>query len=171
MTLLIGAVGWSLFAVGALVHLAHHRRFRDLVSLHFRYPGQVAAAIVIVEITIAILIPLAFAADLSILLTAASVAATLLGTAFAIWVARLLLGGSEMPCACSYSAEPASKLSLARSLATLPVLAFAFADHSGAAADTATITAAAALGIAIFTLPDALQWSTDSARLRQELST
>ena len=35
MTLLVGAVGWSLFAFGALVHIWHYDRFGDLVSLHF----------------------------------------------------------------------------------------------------------------------------------------
>ena len=170
MTLLVGAVGWSLFAFGALVHIWHYDRFGDLVSLHFHRSRPLALGVVGAEALLALVIPVAFATGLSALLMAACVLAAALGAGFAAWVGRLVLSGSQLPCACSYSAEPASPWSLARSLATLLVLAFAFAPHSGAATDTATIAVGAALGVALFVVPDALAWPAASRRLREELA-
>lgn len=170
MILLLGAVGWSLFAFGALVHIWHHRRFRDLVSLHFRHSEQLALAVVVAEALLALVIPVAFGLGVDSLLLAACGLAAVLGGGFSIWVGRLVLSGSQLPCACSFSAEPASGWSFLRSLGTLLVLGFVFADHSGAATDLATIAAGTAIGSALFTLPDALAWPATSVALRKELS-
>jgi hypothetical protein len=169
MTLLVGATGWSLFAFAALVHLVHYRRFQNLVSLHLRHSRSVTLGVVLAEAILAIVIPIAYGLGLTALLVAACLLAALLGGGFALWVGRLVLSGSQLTCACSYSAEPAAPASLARSLGTLAVLAFAFADHSGVATDLATIAVGAAVGVACFTLPDALTWPASSRELRQEL--
>ena len=169
MTLLVGATGWSLFAFAALVHIVHHRRFQNLVSLHIHHSRSVARGVILAETILAVVIPVAYGLGLTALLGAACILAALLGGGFALWVGRLVLSGSQLPCACSYSAEPASPASLARSLGTLAVVAFAFADHSGAATDLATIAVGAALGVACFTLPDALSWPASSRELHREL--
>jgi hypothetical protein len=170
MILLLGAIGWSLFAFGAIVHVMHFGRFKELMSLHFRHAASIALGVILLEATLAAAIPVAFAAGQTAVLTVACMLAGVLGAAFAAWVGRLLVTGSHLPCACSFSAEPASIWSLFRSLATLLVIAFAFADHAGAATNLATILAGGALGIAVFTLPDALAWPASSQRLREELA-
>ena len=170
MTLLVGSVGWSLFAFGALTHIVHHRRFLNLISLHLRHARPVAFGVVLAESALAIIIPVAWATDMTALLAAACIAAALLGAAFAVWVGRLVLSGSQLPCACSYSSAPASPASLARSLGTLLVLAFAFAEHAGAATNLATVAVGAATGVAIFALPDAIAWPSASRELHQELT-
>ena len=171
MTLLLGAVGWSMFAFGAAFHIWHYGRFEDLISLHFRRARALSRGLVLAEALLAVVIPIAFGFGLSNLLLAASLLAALLGAGFTIWVGRLLATRSPLPCACSYSPQPASMWSLLRSAGTLLVLAFPLADYAGSTENLATIAVGAAIGLALFVLPDTLAWPAAARQMREELAT
>lgn len=166
MMLLIGAVGWGLLAVGALTHVWHHKRLRVLLGLHFDREVPIAAALTGIEVALGLLIAVALFVDVSAIDTLA-IAAALLGAIFTMWILRLLISRSELPCACSFSATPTSPWSLVRSLGVVLVAALALTD--AATVDSpilvATLAVGAALAAALFVLPDALEWPAASRAL------
>ena len=165
---LLGSIGWGLLACGAITHVWHHGRLRELVAMHLDHERPVALAITAAELLLAIAIPLLAIAE-SELLQAAALAATLLAVGFFVWIARLLATGSDLPCACSFSAAPTSIWSLLRAacvgLVVLLVLnagtneAFTRVDH------LATFVVGWAIAAAIFVLPEALGWPESSRAL------
>lgn len=159
--LLVGAVGWGLLAFGATTHVWHHRRLRTLLAMHLDREAVPAFALTVVEVALTIALPVAVIVD-GLEAIPLAVGATLLGSGFCLWIARLLLTKSELPCACSFSDAPTTVWSLARAAATLTVLALALATHENIADTIATFAVGLAVASGIFVLPDAIAWPTAS---------
>lgn len=159
MIVVLGAIGWGLIAVGALTHLWHHDRLRDLLGRHLDADRASAATLVFVEAVLTVVIAMGVIVDASWLAIVALAGAGL-GVGFVAWIARLLITGSELPCACSFSSAPTSRWSLARAIAVMAVGALAFADVGALA--TVDRFAALVVGLgaaaAIYVLPEALGW-------------
>lgn len=169
MTELLGAVGWGLLASGAASHVFHHARFRELLALHLDRERLPAAAIVVLELFFVITIPAALLTESAWLRTVA-LAASALGLGFVIWIVRLLLQGSTLPCACSFSAAPTSRWSLLRAVSVLLVASYALGDSASVdAATVATLLVGLAIAAAIFVLPEALGWPPASRALMQRV--
>ena len=141
--ILVAAVGWGLIATGALSHVWHHRRLRALLGRHFEADRPMAFALTVVEVALAVGIPLALLTG-SGLLSAFSVAGGGLALGFAVWVGRLLSSGSDLPCACSFSEAPPNRWSLLRAIAVGTVVLFVVADGTGET--TAMLVATLAVG-------------------------
>lgn len=168
MTLLLGSIGWGLIATGTLTHLWHHDRLRELLAMHVDADRPAAAALVTVEAALAIALPVGVFADAS-WLPVVAIAAAALGFGFTVWIARLLMTGSELPCACSFSQGPTSRWSLVR--AALIMTAVALVAAPGTELSSSDIVASLAVGLAIagavFVVPEALSWP---APLRAQLA-
>lgn len=160
---LFGAVGWGLLACGAASHLVHHARFRELLALHLDRERVPALMLALCEVSLVVAIPIALFAN-SRWLTLLAAGAALLGLGFVAWIARLLVKGSTLPCACSFSQAPTSGWSLARASGVLLVAGYLFSSTSGGtpAADStlqvATLFVGLAIASALFVLPEALGW-------------
>lgn len=163
MILLLGSIGWGLFAAGAVTHLVHFSRLRELLALHFPAAEKLAPVLVAVEFAIAVALPLAFSLGWQTILVVFAIIAGVFALGFTVWVGQLLLQDSELPCACSFSSAPTSNWSLLRSAGCLLAVVLPIASWSGAAEVTATLMTGAALALALFVLPDALAWP-DHAR-------
>jgi hypothetical protein len=159
MTVVLGSIGWGLIAVGALTHTWHHDRLRDLLGRHLDADRAAAAILVFVEVLLTLSIAVGVIIDPSWLPTVA-VAGGVLGLGFVAWISRLLLTGSELPCACSFSSAPTSAWSLARAVAVLAVSVLAIADAGSLAVAERIGALAVGLGAAaaIYVLPEALGW-------------
>lgn len=171
MTELLAAVGWGLLAFGAVTHVWHHRRLRELLAMHLDRERIPALALTTTEVALALAIPVALLAEHGVLQWLAAFA-VLLAAGFVAWVARLLLAGSQLPCACSFSAAPSSMWSLGRSAATLLVGLYLLVDGATPASDEtavgtriATLLVGWAVAGAVFVLPDALAWPEASRAL------
>ncbi len=159
MTVLLGSIGWGLIAVGAVTHLWHHDRLRDLLGRHLDADRAGAAALVSAEVLLTVAIAVGVIIDASWLLVVALAGAGL-GFGFIAWIARLLVTGSELPCACSFSSAPTSLWSLARAIVVITVALLAFADVGALTAPERVAALAVGLGAAaaIYVLPEALGW-------------
>ena len=166
MIALLAAVGWGLLAFGAVTHVWHHKRLRELLARHIDRPVVPAAVLTTVEAGLSVVIPIAFIADAGVL-PLLGVAATVLATGFVFWIARLLASGSDLPCACSFSESPTSGWSLARASIVCLVALFAIVspnDLTNVEA-IATLVAGWAVAAAVFVLPEALSWPDASRAL------
>lgn len=162
--LLLGSVGWGLLAIGAITHIWHHRRLRELLGLHLNHEAVPAAILTGAEVALAILLPVAVIFDAVPRLPVVAVAAAI-AVGFCLWIARLLATRSDLPCACSFSSAPTSVWSLARAGAALSVIALGFAQPASTGLTIATFAVGMAAAGAIFVLPDALAWPTASRAL------
>lgn len=158
MSLLLGALGWGLITIGAVTHVWHHTRLRELLGQHLDADRPAALALVGTEAALALALPVALLTDASWLPIAAALAAVV-GLGFTAWIARLLLTGSELPCACSFSQGPTSRWSLVRAALLLSSVALAFVDGGTSTTDiVAALVTGLAVAAAVFVLPEALSW-------------
>jgi len=165
MIALIGSVGWGLLACGAVTHVWHRDRLRELLALHLDHERLPAAGLTTLEVILAAAIPASWLAGIDVLV-ALAVLALALATVFVLWIGRLLLSGSTLPCACSFSAAPTSWWSFARAVAVMLVGLFAIAPPAdGIAIGLGTLTVGWALAAAGFVLPEALSWPESSRAL------
>ena len=157
MTLLVGAIGWGLLVVGGVTHAWHFDRLRLLLARHLDHELPAAVALVATELVIAAVLALAVITATPLVVPVAIVA-LLLGVGFAGWIARLLLTGSTLPCACSFSEAPTTVWSLVRAAAICLVglCALALPETVG----DRLVGLAVGLGVAatLFVLPEALSW-------------
>lgn len=158
MTTLIGAVGWGLISVGALTHLWHHERLRELLAMHVSNARAAAAGLVAVEAVLATALAIGVIAEGG-WLPLTSLVGGGVGLAFTAWIARLLVTRSSLPCACSFSAAPTSGWSLLRAVAVMTTATLAFVDDGMATAErVAALIAGLALAAALYVLPESLAW-------------
>lgn len=165
---LVGSIGWGLLVCGSITHVWHQARLRKLLAMHLdndRLPAMVLTA---VEVVLSIAVAVGFLSQHSSLRWFA-IAAALVAFGFMVWIARLLMTGSDLPCACSFSEAPTSVWSLARAMCVGLVGLFALL---GTSTDTGTLTeriATLAVGwavaSAIFVLPEAISWPPASKAL------
>ena len=169
MTELLGSIGWGLLACASITHIWHQRRLQTLLASHFDRERIPALALTMVELVLSVALPIAVLTDhraLPILALAAAV----LAAGFMAWIARLLVTGSELPCACSFSAAPTSIWSLGRSVC-VGFVAFFLLTTAGDVADTgvgehlAILAVGWAVAAAIFVIPEAVTWPTPSKAL------
>lgn len=158
MTLLLGSIGWGLFVAGGLTHLVHQDRLRDLLAAHVSRPAGPAYALTALLCAIAVAVPVAVLVGVSWAPTAIAVAGAAIGLGFTAWIARLLLSGSKLPCACSFSSGPTSVWSLVRAASTLLIVFLAFASNVDRADAVATLVTGLSAGVALFVLPEAVTW-------------
>jgi len=158
MSLLLSSIGWGLFAAGAITHAVHATRLSELLGLHFARAATLAPALIAVEAVIAIGLPIAFFAGATLLVAIVSAIAFVVAAAFTVWVTRLLITDSELPCACSFSSAPTTSWSVLRSAGCLLAALFPLANSVSVSQDIATLLTGAAIALAVFVLPDALSW-------------
>lgn len=156
--LLLGAIGWGLFAVGAITHLFDLDRLRELLTVHVRQPRPLALLLVGGEALIALGLLVGLVLANRFVLVIFGIAAGLVGVAFTAWVGRLLATGSDLPCACSFSAAPTSWWSLLRAAGVITSVALVGATADGGAELVAALVTGAAVAVALYVLPDALAW-------------
>jgi len=167
---LLGSVGWGLLACGAVTHVWHHARLRSLLGRHFDHERLPALALAVVEVALVVGIVVAVRLD-STLLRVLALSATLLALVFMAWIARLLVTGSDLPCACSFSDAPTTWWSFGRSVCVGLVACFLLVDHQTYVAEVtasetvATLLVGWAVGAAIFVLPEAISWPQASRAL------
>jgi len=158
MILLLSSIGWGLFAAGAITHAVHATRLSELLGLHFAGARRLAPVLIAVEALIAITLPIAYFADLGVLLALAAAVAFVVAAAFTAWVTRLLLTDSQLPCACSFSSAPTSQWSVIRSAGCLFAALFPLATSASTGIGIATLLTGGAVAVAVFVLPDAMSW-------------
>jgi len=167
MMSLLGAVGWGLLATAAVTHLWHHRRLRELLAMHLDHERIPAAALVAAELLLVIGLAATWLADHPAR-TPLGHTAVLVAAVFMAWILRLLTSGSELPCACSFSAAPTSWWSFARA-ACVALAGFIALAPASPEQDHATIIATLAVGwalaAALYVLPEALGWPGASQAL------
>ena len=176
---LLGAIGWGLLACGSITHIWHHRQLRRLLGMHLDHERVPAAALTAVETALTVAIAVAFLTGHSSLPWLA-LAGMALAAGFIVWIARLLLTESDLPCACSFSEAPTSVWSFARSLCVALVGCLALVNTAWIDAgfissasppdwDTGSRVAVLLVGWAlastIFVLPEALTWPDASKAL------
>lgn len=169
---LLGAIGWGLLACGAITHVWHHVRLRNLLAMHLDHERLPALVLTALEVMLAIGLPIALVTD-HWSLRWLSVLALALAVGFVGWITRLLLTGSELPCACSFSDAPTTIWSLARSCCVGLVGVYLFVDTAPAAdlamhataTRFATLAVGWAIGAAIFVAPEAVNWPPASKAL------
>lgn len=171
---LLGSIGWGLLACGSITHIWHHRQLRRLLAMHLDHERVPAAALTAVEAALTVAIAVAFLTEHSSLRWLA-LAAMALAAGFIVWIARLLLTESDLPCACSFSEAPTSVWSFARSLCVALVGCLALVNTglinspSPAGSDTGERVAVLLVGwaaaSAIFVMPEALTWPDASKAL------
>lgn len=170
MIALLGSIGWGLLAFATITHLRDHRRFRSLLAMHLDHERIPAFGLTTAETVLAVALPVGFLTEQRWLRWAAA-AAVVLGLGFVGWIARLLLSGSSLPCACSFSRAPTTIWSLARAGLVLLVAAFGFADSDpDMTVDVATLATGLALAGALFVLPEAVAWPTASRAIMARVS-
>lgn len=172
---LLGSMGWGLIASGSVSHVWHHRRLRLLLGMHLDHERAPAAALTAIETALAAAIAVAFLTEHPSLRWLA-LTGLALAAGFIIWIARLLLSGSRLPCACSFSEAPTSMWSFARSCCVALVGCLALVNTS-APADWSTGDRVAVLLVgwavasAMFVLPEALTWPDASKALLARVDT
>lgn len=172
MITLLACGGWGLFVIGALVHARHRRRLADLLILHTRHADALAPVVIAIELIISFGLVATWATGLRVGTVLLALTGFVVGLGFVVWVSRLLLSDSDLPCACSFSSAPTTIWSLVRSAATLLVVfaavAPARAEQPGAEF-AATMLAGLAIAAAIYVLPESLSWHRETERLRQTI--
>ncbi len=161
MILLLGCIGWGLITFGAITHLMDHERLVELLGMHMAKPRLAANALTAVELAVAIGIPVA-ATGAPALLNWFALGAGALGVVFIVWIARLLMTSSSLPCACSFSSAPTTPWSLGRAVLVLATAFLFLVDEQAVSADAASTAATflVALGIAgaVYAIPEAVAW-------------
>lgn len=158
MILVLGALGWGLITVGAITHVWHHDRLRRLLALHLPFERGVAGVLTGTELAIAIGL---FAAVMTGAWWLPTLAACglLVGLGFTAWIARLLLTGSTLPCACSFSDAPTTPWSLVRAIAVTSVGLLGFVDDTLTGGEVlAGFAVGLAAAAALYVLPESLAW-------------
>lgn len=162
---LLASIGWGLITIGAITHTWHHRRLQHLIAMHVNRERVPAALLTLIEVALAIAIPvfwLSGTQGLSML----AIAAAALAIGFVLWIARLLTSDSDLPCACSFSEAPTTIWSLARSLCVVLVVLFVAVDPvaSGLSSSEAAAVLCTGLAVAaaIFVVPEAISWPAPS---------
>lgn len=157
MALLIGAVAWGLITFAAIGHLWHQKRLQQLLAAHTDHERPAAALLTTIEVVLAVATPVALlASDLAI--TIASGTLALLGVGFTVWIARLLATGSDLPCACSFSAGPTSPWSLLRAILLIGALGLVAPVAASTAEAIVTLAVGLAIAGAVYVLPESLSW-------------
>lgn len=165
----VALIGWGLITFGAVTHIWHYDNLRRLLAMHVAKPDAAAAMLVATETAVAMAIPVGMFGSSTFRVTG-SATGVVLGVAFTVWIARLLITGSDLPCACSFSDAPTTIWSLARAACViasgLPLLV---SGAHIAALDAAETFTAHAVGLAvagaIYTLPEAVSWPRASTAL------
>lgn len=171
LLVLLGSIGWGLLACGAITHVWHHRRLRGLLAMHLDHERVPAALLTLVEVVLVVGIAASIRGGSQAIMVGLAIAATLLALVFVFWIGRLLVTGSELPCACSFSDAPTTWWSFARAVGVALVASFTFVNLSDYGSATTTANTAAtvavgwAVGAAIFVLPEAISWPTASKAL------
>lgn len=161
MILLAVTIGWGLVAFSLIGHLWHHDRLRLLLSRHIDNDRGGAAALTALEIAVVIAVPVSLATGRYA--TPIAIAGLLLAVGFGAWVLRLVLSDSTLPCACSYSDAPPSWWSVARAVLVGLIGLIVISEPAESSSLTvATFVVGAAVGAALFLLPDAMSWPTTS---------
>jgi len=166
MILLLGSIGWGLFAAGALSHGTHLDRLETLLQSHTERSRAASRLLVATEISLAVAFPLAVLA-VPALLSVVAVVGFVLALGFTAWVLRLKLTGSALPCACSFASTPTTWASVGRAGATMSIGVAAFATPDVLGNDLATLVTGAAAALALYLLPDALAWPQFSTAMKQ----
>lgn len=167
---LLGSIGWGLLACGSVTHVWHHQQLRRLLAMHLDHERIPAALLTAVEVALTIGIAVAFVGDLAALQWFA-VAALVLAAGFIVWIGRLLLTGSHLPCACSFSEAPTTIWSFGRSLCVALVGLLAVVGGSAGIGGfdlgerIAVLAVGWAVASAIYVLPEALSWPEASRAL------
>ena len=167
---LIGSIGWGLLACGSITHVWHHAQLRRLLAMHLDHERVPALVLTAVEVALTVGVAIAYLTQHGSLRWLALLAMLLAG-GFMAWIARLLITGSDLPCACSFSEAPTSIWSFARSVCVGLVGLFALLGDVGATDDTslserfATLVVGWAVAAAIFVLPEAISWPEASKAL------
>jgi len=166
LALAFGTIGWGLIATGTIGHLLHPESLTESLRVHTRHAQASAKVLTLVEAALTAAIAVALLADWGALRVLSAAGGAALGAGFTIWVLRLWLSGSDLPCACSWSSAPTSRWSVLRAAAVMATaLLLVPIDASPTVTATALLTGGAA-GLALFLLPDALAWPEESIRLR-----
>lgn len=172
----VALVGWSLLSVGAASHLRHFESLVDQLGNHVALdrPRSVrlsrsrllARVLLLTEAAAALAVPIVLAFGSPSLRTGVGIIGGLIGAAFTTWIGRLLLVGSDLPCACSSSDRPASVWSLVRSIPVMGMVAMAFLGSRELPPNwLALALVALAVGQALYVLPDAMSWPDFSRRM------
>lgn len=159
MTLLVGAIGWGLLVVGGVTHAWHFDRLRMLLARHLDHELPAAVSLVATELVLAAALALTVITATSLVVPVAIIA-LVLGIGFASWIARLLLTGSALPCACSFSEGPTSVWSLVRAAAICLVGLCALALPEAVGDRLVALAVGLGVAAALFVLPEALSWPT-----------
>ena len=158
MTLVLGAFGWGLITVGAITHVWHHDRLRRLLALHLPFERGAAGALAGTEVALGIGLFVAVLTEAWWLGTLAA-CGLLVGLGFTAWIARLLLTGSTLPCACSFSDAPTTAWSLVRAIAVTSVGLLGFVDDTLTGGEVlAGFAVGLAAAAALYVLPESLAW-------------
>lgn len=158
MILFLSSIGWGLFAAGAITHAVHATRLSELLGLHFAGAARLAPLLIAIEGFIAVALPVAFFADVPVVMAIVAAIAFVVAAAFTLWVTRLLLTDSQLPCACSFSSAPTSQWSVLRSAGCLFAVLFPLATSASITQSIATLLTGGAVALAIFVLPEAMSW-------------
>lgn len=170
LLVLLGSIGWGLLACGAVTHVWHHARLRSLLARHLDHERLPALALTTVEAILVLGVMLAVR-NSALGLIVASLASTVVAVGFLLWILRLIVTGSDLPCACSFSDAPTTWWSFARAGCVALVACFALVDQqayvsSSTSGETvATMLVGWAVAGAIFVLPEALHWPEPSRAL------
>lgn len=176
MMLVMAVTAWGTLATAAWAHSLSLDRFGDLLEMHFAHAGRglvMARVVVVVEAAIALAAIGGYFAPIRFLVIAAAVAGFGLGLAYVIWVARLVLADSGLPCACSFSSAPPTWWSVGRAAVICGFGAFSTAPpvaEVGTGPAVGLFVAGSALGAAIYTLPDAMAWPRPARALRRQVA-
>ena len=167
---LVGSIGWGLLACGSITHVWHQAQLRRLLAMHLDHERIPALVLTAAEVALAVGVATTYLTDHDSLRWFA-LAAMVLAAGFMAWIARLLVTGSDLPCACSFSEAPTSIWSFARSVCVGLVGVFALlgstaaADSSGTDERVAVLLVGWAVAAAIFVLPEAISWPPASKAL------
>lgn len=167
IALALGTIGWGLVATGTLGHLRHPEQLTEALRVHTTHARIAGRLLIGAELVITVVVAAALIADSTPLLAIAALAGAVLGLGFTAWVLRLLLSNSDLPCACSFSSAPTSGWSVVRAGAVVSIGLLALGSTATTAETLAALVVGAAMGLALFLVPDALAWPDESMRLRE----
>lgn len=176
MTLALAVVAWGTLATAAWTHAREPRRFGDLLAMHIgdAARAQWAARLTIgTEVVVVLAATVGYFGSLRWLLVASAAAGFVLGVGYVVWVSRLVLNDSGLPCACSFSTAPPSWWSVGRAAVICGFGFFAVAPtvaEVGVATGVGFFVAGAALGTALYALPEALTWPAAALALKHQVT-
>lgn len=174
MTIVVAAVAWGTLATAAWAHGRAPNRFTDLLSVHFVHRDRaslVARLVIAIEVLLSVGAVVGYFAQLRAVLFMVGLAGALVGAGYTAWVTMLVVDKSGLPCACSFSSAPPTWWSVARAVVICGFGAFIAAPGLpvvGVSTAAALFVAAAGLGTAIYTLPEAMSWPSPARELRRQ---